>query len=36
MSEKEMIKISVEEFSRLQRYMKLSQKDSDVYACGNL
>ena len=32
MSEKEMIKISVEEFSRLQRYMKLSQKDSDVYA----
>ena len=32
MSEEEMIKISVEEFSRLQRYMKLSQKDSDVYA----
>ena len=27
-----MIKISVEEFGRLQRYMKLSQKDSDVYA----
>ena len=32
MSEEEMIKISVEEFSRLQRYMKLSQKDSDAYA----
>ena len=32
MSEEEMIKISVEEFSRLQRYMNLSQKDSDAYA----
>ena len=31
MTEKEMIKISIEEFSRLQRYMKLSDKDSDAY-----
>lgn len=32
MSEKEMLKISIEEFSRLQRYMKLSEKDSPAYA----
>ena len=31
MTEKEMLKISVEEFSRIQRFMKLSEKDSDVY-----
>ncbi len=31
MSEKEMLKISVEEFSRLQRYMMLAEKDSEVY-----
>lgn len=32
MSEKEMLKISVEEFSRVQRYMKLSDKNSEAYA----
>ncbi len=32
MSEKEMIKLSVEEFSRVQKYMKLSDKDSAAYA----
>lgn len=31
MSEKEMVKVSVEEFSRLQNYMLASQKDSDSY-----
>ncbi|MCM1038921.1 MAG: hypothetical protein NC314_10855 [Roseburia sp.] len=32
MTEGEMLKLSVEEFSRLQRYMLLSEKDSDAYA----
>ncbi len=31
MPEKEMIKISVEEFSRVQDWMELSEKDSSVY-----
>ena len=31
MSEKEMIKISIEEFSRLQDYMIQVEKDSNVY-----
>ena len=31
MTEKEMIKISIEEFSRLQRYMVLADKDSAIY-----
>lgn len=31
MSEKEMLRRNVEEFSRLQRYMKLSEKDSAAY-----
>lgn len=31
MTEKEMLKISVEEFSRIQRYMLLADKDSAVY-----
>lgn len=31
MTEKEMIKISVEEFSRVQDWMELSEKDSSVY-----
>ena len=31
MSEKEMIKISIEEFSRLQTYMLEVEKDSKVY-----
>lgn len=31
MPEKEMLKISVEEFSRIQRYMMLADKESDVY-----
>lgn len=31
MVEGEMLKISVEEFSRLQRYMLLSDKDSESY-----
>nr|WP_300816570.1 hypothetical protein [uncultured Acetatifactor sp.] len=31
MSEKEVLQRNVEEFSRLQRYMKLSDKDSDAY-----
>ncbi len=30
MSEKEMIKISVEEFSRIQRYMRLCDKTSVI------
>lgn len=32
MTEKEMIKITVEEFSRVQRYMRLSEKNSEAYA----
>ncbi len=31
MSEKEMLKIAVEEFSRLQEYMLSCEKDSEVY-----
>lgn len=31
MSEKEMLQKNVEEFSRLQRYMQLSDKDSEAY-----
>ena len=31
MSEKEMLKISVEEFSRVQDWIELAEKDSDVY-----
>ncbi len=31
MSEKEMLKISIEEFSRLQGYMLLSDKESESY-----
>ena len=31
MPEKEMLKISVEEFSRVQDWMQLSEKDSEVY-----
>ena len=31
MTEKEMIKVSIEEFSRLQTYMIASEKDSDSY-----
>lgn len=31
MSEKEMLKISVEEFSRIQEYMLSCDKDSEVY-----
>lgn len=31
MTEKEMIKITVEEFARLQKYMRMSGKESDVY-----
>lgn len=31
MSEKEMLKISVEEFSRVQDWMELSDVDSNVY-----
>lgn len=32
MTEKEMLKITVEEFSRVQRYMRLSEKNSEAYA----
>lgn len=32
MTEKEMLKITVEEFSRIQRYMRLSDKNSEAYA----
>lgn len=32
MSEKEMIKISVEEFTRIQRYMRLIDKGSEAYS----
>lgn len=31
MPEKEMIKISIEEFSRLQNYMVVTEKDSESY-----
>lgn len=31
MTEGEMLKLSVEEFSRVQRYMSLSDKESDAY-----
>ncbi len=31
MSEKEMLKISVEEFSRVQDWMELAEKDSAIY-----
>lgn len=31
MTEKEMIKVSIEEFSRLQNYMLASEKDSNCY-----
>ena len=31
MTEGEMLKLSVEEFSRVQRYMSLSDKDSEAY-----
>lgn len=31
MTDKEMMKVSIEEFSRLQRYMILADSESDVY-----
>lgn len=31
MAEKEMIKVSIEEFSRLQNYMLVSEKESESY-----
>lgn len=31
MTEKEMLKISVEEFSRVQDWMELADKDSEIY-----
>lgn len=31
MTDREMLKISVEEFSRVQRYMRLSDKNSEAY-----
>lgn len=31
MTEKEMLKISVEEFSRIQDWMELADKDSEIY-----
>ncbi len=31
MTEKEMMKVSVEEFSRLQKYMRLADKESATY-----
>lgn len=31
MTEKEMLKISVEEFSRVQDWMELAEKDSEIY-----
>ncbi|MCM1541237.1 MAG: hypothetical protein NC121_08245 [Blautia sp.] len=31
MVEGEMLRLSIEEFSRIQRYMLLAEKDSDVY-----
>ena len=35
MTEKEMIKVSIEEFSRLQNYMLASEKDSNAYKLMN-
>ena len=35
MTEKEMIKVSIEEFSRLQSYMLASEKDSNGYKLQN-
>lgn len=32
MTEKEMLQRNIEEFSRIQRYLKLADKDSAVYA----
>ena len=32
MTEKEMLQRNIEDFSRLQRYMRLADKDSEVYA----
>ncbi len=32
MTEKEMLQKNIEEFSRLQRYMRLSDKNSEAYA----
>ena len=31
MTEKEMLKISVEEFSRIQDWMEIAEKDSEIY-----
>lgn len=31
MTEKEMLKISIEEFSRIQDWMELAEKDSKIY-----
>lgn len=31
MTEKEMLKISIEEFSRIQDWMELVEKDSEIY-----
>lgn len=31
MTDREMLKFSVEEFSRVQRYMRLSDKNSEAY-----
>ncbi len=31
MTEKEMLKLSIEEFSRIQRYMLLAERESAVY-----
>lgn len=31
MTEKEMLKISIEEFSRVQDWMQLSENDSEIY-----
>ncbi|MDE7186875.1 MAG: hypothetical protein K2O13_05140 [Lachnospiraceae bacterium] len=31
MTETEMLKVSIEEFSRVQRYMRLSDKNSEAY-----
>ena len=31
MTDKEMLKLSIEEFSRIQRYMLLAEKESAVY-----
>ena len=32
MTEKEMLQRNIEDFARLQRYMRLADKDSEVYA----